>query len=110
LADGTAGKVIWTAQPVPCSVTAILVTNINTVVATVNLLLVVGGSAFDIGSVTVPIGAGTGGAAAVELLSTLLGANQNWLPLDVNVGLQMSLSVALTGTNAVVVTCLGGSA
>jgi hypothetical protein len=72
------------------------------------VVLTSGGTPFALGSVTVPAGAGYLGVPNVDLLTPLLRSPQVGvvIPYDMDLGVQ--LEEAVTGSNVVAVTVLGG--
>jgi len=59
-------------------------------------------------SITIPAGAGTGGARSVDVLAALLGANQTVLPMQPGNNLGFSVEVAMGGSSALTVIGLKG--
>jgi len=89
-------------------VDSILVSNRDGIAHVINLSLIVGSSRTQLGSVSVPAGAGYAGTPSVDILPTSLPATQVGLVVPGNYALNFNVSVAVVATFDMSVTAFGG--
>lgn len=99
LADSTTSKVIYTAGAAGGRLDNVSITSTDTVARVFNVIVNDGSTDHVVGTVNVPIGAGTvSGTASVSLLSTL---NLSWLNASGSIFLKTALTIKLAAQIAV---------
>jgi hypothetical protein len=99
----------WTGDKTPRRVDAVLATNNDSIDHTIELRVNNGGSSTRIGSAVIPAGQGYAGTPGLNLLELVLPANVAGIVLDRFWTLDANCLVALTGSNGVFLTSLGGT-
>lgn len=108
-ADGTALKDVASLTTSNYRIDAIFVTSTDTAARVIDLYWNNGGADSLLGSANVPAGAGTGGAATVDLVATILGTSPGQFVLPATHKLRASMESAVTAAKTVDVTALGGT-
>lgn len=107
-ADGTALLPLVPAASVSRRIDAILAANRDTIDHVINVQMTVGAVVTEIGSVTVPAGAGYAGVPTVDLLGSGFPATQAGVTLIGTSLIGVQLPVAVVATFDVSVTAVGG--
>lgn len=108
-ADGTTWKTLATGALTGQRVDDVLITNNGAAAHVVEFRVTISAVSYYLGSVSVPAGAGYGGAATVQLSATLQPTNQlGWL-LGYNNLLQCRVAVAMGAAETLDVIAFGGA-
>lgn len=108
LADGTTPKDLAMAPQGWERIHEIWATNTDAIAHVVQVMYQSGALNGLVGSVSVPAGAGVGGAASVALLATIFGTANEGLAFNPNTGVVAGLEVAMVGTAAVTLLAIAG--
>jgi hypothetical protein len=107
-ADALGSKAATSTESISRRIDAITVSNTDTIAHVMQLRQVIGGTTRLIGSATIPIGAGIGGAPTVDLLALCQPATQTNLLLLPGDSLTVVLEVALNAGKAIDLVTRGG--
>jgi len=107
--DGVASVLISGTESGPRRIDAITATNTDTIVHVIQLRQVFGTTTRLIGSATIPIGAGTGGLASLDVLAACQPSTNPSLCLLPGDSLSVVLEVALTATKVIDIVTRGGT-
>lgn len=100
---------LWTGDKTPRRIDAVLATNNDGIAHVIELRVNNGASTTRIGSVSVPAGQGFAGTPSLDILAAILPATVVGIALDRFWTLDANCLVAVTGSNGVFLTSLGGT-
>lgn len=107
-ADGTAAKTVGGDSALQTRVDTLLCQNTDTIPHVINVGVNIGGTIYQLGSVSVAAGAGTAGTPCVDLLAAIFPATQVGMQLMASQQLEVSMVVAVVATFTVTVVAVGG--
>ena len=107
-ADGTTAKALVAAPSAYWRIVAINVTSDDTAAQVIRIFTRLSSTNYLLGSLSIPAGAGTAGAAPKEFFGDIMPANENGLDMGNSNGLQASMEAAITSGKTVTVTVFYG--
>jgi hypothetical protein len=108
-ADGTTAKAVYTGSTGPFHVTAILLTNSDSVARVIDILLRIGATNYLVGSVSIPAGAGLAGAVPKEFFEALNLVNLVGVDAGATNAIWAAMEATITSPNVVTVSVIASS-